>query len=132
MDLVDWSEDVFRRIREAYRALADTLGIDDFHIVPLSALKGDNVVERSSHTPWYDGLPLLSLLESLPVGAPGPHRPPRFFVQWVIRHGADGFRGYAGQLAGGGLAVGEAITVLPSGVTGSEERRVGKGGVSRC
>jgi len=115
MDLVDWSAPLFEQVRGAYRELADKLGIDAFHIVPLSALKGDNVVTRSGNTPWYDGLPLLALLENLAVEEPARLKAPRFFVQWVIRHGASGFRGYAGQLAGGRLAVGDAVTVLPSG-----------------
>jgi sulfate adenylyltransferase subunit 1 len=119
MDLVDWDESVFERIRAAYALLAEQLGMARFHIIPMSALKGDNVVESSSNTPWYDGPPLLTLLEGLstdPAAADGS----RFFVQWVIRHGGHGindFRGYAGRLAGAALRVGDEIKVQPSGQT---------------
>src|SRR5690606_8212773 len=97
MDLVDWNQEVFERIRASYADLAAKLGIDEFHIVPISALKGDNVVVKSPHTPWYDGPPLLSLLEELPVDDHALSGPARLFVQWVIRHGGDSkedFRGY--------------------------------------
>lgn len=117
MDLVGWSQDAFERIRNAYSELARKLGIARFHIVPLSALKGDNVVHGSPHTPWYDGPPLLSVLEHLPVLEPASVGGVRFFVQWVIRHNSsspDAFRGYAGQVAGGAWRVGDAIQVLPS------------------
>jgi sulfate adenylyltransferase subunit 1 len=116
MDLVDWSQDVFERIHAAYAELARRLGIASFHIVPLSALAGDNVVHRSAHTPWYGGPALLGVLEQLPVDAPSYGDESRFFVQWVIRHngsGPDAFRGYAGQLAGSALKVGDGIRVLP-------------------
>jgi sulfate adenylyltransferase subunit 1 len=119
MDLVGWDGHVFERIAKAYAELARALDIPSFHIVPISALKGDNVVEASDNTPWYDGPPLLSLLETLPVTEADASAPPRFFVQWVIRHGGsqlEDFRGYAGQLAGGSLRVGDEIKVLPSGL----------------
>ncbi|MFT0532743.1 sulfate adenylyltransferase subunit 1 [Castellaniella hirudinis] len=125
MDLVDWDEAVFSRIREAYQDLADRLGIAAFHIVPISALAGDNVVRGSDHTPWYRGLPLLSLLESLPLAGRQDDGQARFFVQWVIRHqgsGPDAFRGYAGQLQGGAWRVGDAVRVLPSGQTATIAR----------
>ncbi|UYO93477.1 sulfate adenylyltransferase subunit 1 [Pollutimonas sp. M17] len=125
MDLVGWDGQVFQRIADAYAELARALGIPDFHIVPISALKGDNVVQESGNTPWYDGPPLLSLLETLPVAAAAPNAAARFFVQWVIRHDGsrvDGFRGYAGQLAGGALKVGDGIKVLPSGLTATVAR----------
>ncbi len=127
MDLVGWSSQVFEQIRQAYAALAQKLGIAAFHIVPMSALKGDNVVERSGKTPWYDGLPLLSLLENLPTSTPDTQAAARFFVQWVIRHGGhhvNDFRGFAGQLAGGSLRVGDAVKVLPSGQTAKVARLV--------
>ena len=119
MDLIDWEQGAFERIRAAYADLAAKLGIDEFHIVPISALKGDNVVQASANTPWYDGPPLLALLEELPIADLALHGPARFFVQWVIRHGGDSkddFRGYAGQLASGTLRAGDEIRVLPSGV----------------
>src|SRR5690606_32777714 len=117
MDLVDWDEQVFKRIAQSYAELAEKVGIRHFHILPMSALTGDNVVERSAHTPWYGGPTLLSLLESLP-GHAASQTSSRFFVQWVIRHGGHnihGFRGYAGQLAGADLLVGDGVKVLPSG-----------------
>ncbi|CAM5182968.1 sulfate adenylyltransferase OS=Castellaniella defragrans OX=75697 GN=HNR28_000020 PE=4 SV=1 [Castellaniella denitrificans] len=117
MDLVDWDRAVFERIHTAYRDLAGRLDIPAFHIVPLSALSGDNVVRPSERTPWYQGPPLLTLLENLPVDAEREEVQARFFVQWVIRHngsGPDAFRGYAGQLRGGAWRVGDAVQVLPS------------------
>ncbi|PLC54533.1 sulfate adenylyltransferase [Pollutimonas nitritireducens] len=117
MDLVDWDEKVFERIRAAYAELAEQLGMPRFHIIPMSALKGDNVVASSSNTPWYDGPPLLGLLEGLPAAAGVTGGGSRFFVQWVIRHGGhdiNDFRGYAGQLAGATLSVGDEIRVQPS------------------
>lgn len=127
MDLVGWSESVFEQIRAAYTALAVELGIDQFHIIPLSALKGDNVVQPSASTPWYKGPPLLTLLEELPVDDHARHGPARFFVQWVIRHGGesrDDFRGYAGQLSSGVLRAGDEIKVLPSGITARVARLI--------
>src|SRR3546814_10702360 len=117
MDLVDWDGQVFDRIGKAYAELAQTLGIANFHLVPISALKGDNVVEPSRNTPWYDRPPLLSLLETLHVAATPVSPSPRFFVQWVIRHGGSqvaDFRGYAGQLIGGALSVNAEIKALRS------------------
>ncbi|NYT84897.1 sulfate adenylyltransferase subunit 1 [Pollutimonas harenae] len=119
MDLVGWDADVFDRIRQSYAELAGKLGIAHFHTVPLSALKGDNVVAPSANTPWYEGPTLLSLLETLPGSRVLDDQPEaRFFVQWVIRHGGHSsahFRGYAGQLAGASLRVGDGVKVLPHG-----------------
>ena len=123
MDLAGWDQALFERIHDAYRELAARLDIASFQIVPLSALNGDNVVERSANTPWYDGPPLLSLLEDLSVEEAGA-RLPRFFVQWVVRDGVNGFRGYAGQLSDGPLAVGATVKILPSGVTAEVRRLV--------
>ncbi|MCH4270864.1 sulfate adenylyltransferase subunit 1 [Kerstersia gyiorum] len=122
MDLLDWDRDTFERIRDAYAELARRLDIPSFHALPLSALKGDNVVTASARTPWYDGPTLLNLLESLPVDAPARQRPLRLPVQWVIRHGGssvEDFRGYAGLVSSGELRVGDAVQVQPSGVTAS-------------
>ncbi|ARP95707.1 sulfate adenylyltransferase subunit 1 [Bordetella genomosp. 13] len=118
MDLVDWDRAVFERIRLSYAELAGRLDLPDFHILPLSALNGDNVVSVSAHTPWYPGPPLLALLETLAVADDGRGLPLRLPVQWVLRHGgdrADDFRGYAGRLASGVLRVGDAVAVQPSG-----------------
>lgn len=141
MDLVGWDEAVYERIDAAYRDLAQRLGIPAFHILPISALTGDNVVHSSSQALWYDGPPLLSLLEQLPVDESGELAESRFFVQWVIRHngsGRDAFRGYAGQLSGGTWQVGDALRVLPSDepvrivriLRGDEELQVARDGDS--
>jgi len=119
MDLVDWDRAVFERIRAAYAELAAGIGIAGFQALPISALNGDNVVSLSAHTPWYDGPPLLGLLEALPAGERQAGAPLRLPVQWVIRHDgdrADGLRGYAGRVASGTLRPGDAVVVQPSGV----------------
>ncbi|CAM4100579.1 sulfate adenylyltransferase subunit 1 [Kerstersia similis] len=119
MDLLDWDRDTFERIHAAYAELARRLDIPAFHVLPLSALKGDNVVTRSARTPWYEGPTLLNLLEALPVEAQARQRPLRLPVQWVIRHGGSSvadFRGYAGLVSSGTLNVGDAVQVQPSGV----------------
>jgi len=119
MDLVDWDQAVFERIRDAYAELAHRLNIAQFHVLPLSALEGDNVVNRSAKTPWYDGPPLLTLLEQLGVDNETTVGPLRLPVQWVARHGgnsADDFRGYAGRIASGELRPGDEVVIQPSGV----------------
>ncbi|MGO3742732.1 sulfate adenylyltransferase subunit 1, partial [Kerstersia sp.] len=119
MDLLDWDRATFERIQAAYAELARRLDIAAFHILPLSALKGDNVVTRSAQTPWYEGQTLLQLLESLPVEAQARQRPLRLPVQWVIRHGGSSvadFRGYAGLVSSGALRVGDTVQIQPSGV----------------
>ncbi|MDQ2150231.1 GTP-binding protein [Alcaligenaceae bacterium C4P045] len=118
MDLVDWDEAVFERIRTAYTELARRLNIAHFDILPLSALSGDNVVTASEKTPWYAGPPLLTLLEGLDVSRDPHSTPLRFPVQWVARHGGDrvdDFRGYSGRLASGVLRVGDEVIVQPAG-----------------
>ncbi|MVW78971.1 sulfate adenylyltransferase subunit 1 [Bordetella sp. 02P26C-1] len=120
MDLIGWDQTVFERIRAAYADLAARLQIEQYHVMPISALEGDNVVNRSAHTPWYDGPPLLMLLEQLGVDAAPVEQPLRFPVQWVLRHGGarvDDFRGYAGRIASGELRPGDEVVVQPSGVT---------------
>jgi sulfate adenylyltransferase subunit 1 len=117
MDLVEYSEATFDLIRDAYVALARQLGLEDVRFVPVSALKGDNIVAASERMPWYAGAPLLDVLESLPVEqATGEAL--RFPVQWVARQdgsSADDFRGYMGRVEAGEVKVGDAITVLPAG-----------------
>ncbi|MEO7423181.1 MAG: GTP-binding protein [Ornithinibacter sp.] len=122
IDLVEHSEEVFRSVTDDVRAIATELGILDAHAVPVSALVGDNVVDRSERTPWYDGPALLELLEELPVAADPAHEPFRMPVQLVIRpQGAARdpahveYRGYAGQLASGSVRPGDEVIVLPSG-----------------
>jgi sulfate adenylyltransferase subunit 1 len=117
MDLVDYSEATFDLIREAYVALARQLGLADVRFVPVSALKGDNIVAASERMPWYAGEPLLDVLEQLPV-AQGTAEALRFPVQWVARQdgsSADDFRGYMGRVEAGEVKLGDAITVLPAG-----------------
>lgn len=119
MDLVDWDESVFNRIQHAYAELAEQVGIRSFHAIPLSALQGDNISVNSAASPWYEGPPLLSLLEQLPLTDTPAHNEARLFVQWVIRHdghATNAFRGYAGHLDSGHLQVGDEITVWPSKV----------------
>ncbi|MCG5075302.1 sulfate adenylyltransferase subunit 1 [Paraburkholderia tagetis] len=117
MDLVDYSEATFDLIRDAYVALARQLGLENVRFVPVSALKGDNIVAASERMPWYAGEPLLDVLEALPVEqATGDAL--RFPVQWVARQdgsSADDFRGYMGRVEAGEVKVGDAITVLPAG-----------------
>ncbi len=125
MDLVDWDRAVFERIGAAYGELARRLALPAFHILPLSALHGDNVVNLSPHSPWYEGQPLLTLLEGLDLAGDGRDLPLRVPVQWVARHGgerADDFRGYAGRVASGVLRPGDEVVVQPSGVRARVQR----------
>jgi sulfate adenylyltransferase subunit 1 len=115
MDLIDFSESRFNDIRDAYVELARRLGIADVRFVPVSALKGDNIVTASERMPWYAGEPLLDLLEALPVAQP-VDQALRFPVQWVARQDgsqADDFRGYMGRVESGEVKLGDTITVLP-------------------
>jgi sulfate adenylyltransferase subunit 1 len=116
MDLIDFSETRFNEIRDAYVELARRLGINDVRFVPVSALKGDNIVTASERMPWYAGEPLLDLLEALPVAQP-VEQALRFPVQWVARQDgsqADDFRGYMGRVEAGEVKLGDTITVLPA------------------
>jgi len=119
MDLVDWREDVFGPIADELASMASKLGIERTIAVPTSALRGDNVVERSETMDWYRGPTLLEHLETVEVDGPGDHGRVRFPVQWVIRAGAgdDRDRAYAGRLESGSLRVGDAVVVLPAGIT---------------
>ena len=116
MDLVDFSEDVFNEIKQAYTLLADELGIQNTYYIPLSALDGDNVVDKSTNTPWYDGKPLLELLDTIDISKEIKEEGFRFPVQYVNRPNLD-FRGFCGTIASGSVKVGDEITVLPSGKT---------------
>ena len=113
IDLVGYDQATFDRIVGEYRAFAASLGFEDIAAIPVSGLKGDNVIGRSADTPWYGGPSLLELLEAAPVlASAGAERPFRFPVQWVNRPNAD-FRGFSGTVAGGTVAVGDTIRVLP-------------------
>ncbi|MGY1830450.1 sulfate adenylyltransferase subunit 1 [Geodermatophilus sp. SYSU D01180] len=120
MDLVDWSEDVYERIRDEFTAFATKLSIHDLTVVPISALHGDNVVTRSENTPWYGGPSLLHHLEHVHVAGDRNLVDTRFPVQYVVRPQSDAFhdyRGYAGTVASGVLRPGDEVQVLPSGLT---------------
>jgi bifunctional enzyme CysN/CysC len=118
MDLVDYDQARFDEIVAEFGPFAEKLGVADCRYIPISALRGDNVVHASEHMPWYDGPPLLSYLEEVEVSYDHPYDvPARFPVQWVVRTGGSSgeYRGYAGQLASGALRTGEEVVVLPSG-----------------
>jgi bifunctional enzyme CysN/CysC len=120
MDLVEWSEDAFAAVRDEFRAFAAKLEVPDLTVVPISALRGDNVVTRSAAAPWYDGPALLEHLESVEVAGDRNLTDLRFPVQYVVRPQSDAFhdyRGYAGTVASGVLRPGDAVRVLPSGRT---------------
>ncbi len=118
MDLVEWSAAAYRGVADEFRLLAAGFGVDDVIAVPVSALLGDNVVDRSSHTPWYAGPTLLEHLETVPVGTDPQTEPLRLPVQLVIRPRTAAhpdYRGYAGRLASGVVGVGDEVVVLPAG-----------------
>src|SRR6476469_672304 len=118
MDLVDFSEERFDEIARELAALTSQLGVRDATAIPVSALKGDNVVERTDAMPWYAGTTLLEHLETLEIAADRNLEDRRFPVQWVIRPMADehhDYRGYAGEVAAGVWRAGDDVVVLPSG-----------------
>ena len=120
MDLVDFSEEVFDRIHHEFTAFATKLNIPDLEVIPISALQGDNVVNRSESMPWYSGPTLMHHLEHVHVASDRDLLDARFPVQYVVRPKSDEFhdyRGYAGRLAGGILKPGDDVLVLPSGMT---------------
>ncbi|OBX37564.1 sulfate adenylyltransferase subunit 1 [Halomonas elongata] len=123
MDLVDYSEARFEEIVAEYREFAEQLSAEDIHFVPMSALKGDNVVNKSETMPWYDGPALLGLLETIEVRHDQNLRDLRLPIQYVNRPNLD-FRGYAGTLESGILRPGQAVRVLPSGKHSRVERIV--------
>ncbi|WP_069383396.1 sulfate adenylyltransferase subunit CysN [Halomonas caseinilytica] len=123
MDLVDYSEARFEEIVAEYRAFAEQLGAENIHFVPLSALKGDNVVNKSDSMPWYEGPALLELLETVEVRHDQNLSDLRLPVQYVNRPNLD-FRGYAGTLEAGILRPGQAVRALPSGKRSRVERIV--------
>ncbi|MCF2859326.1 sulfate adenylyltransferase subunit CysN [Pseudoalteromonas sp. SMS1] len=114
MDIVDFDEAVFEKIKADYLQFAEQLNVSDIKFVPMSALKGDNVVTRSEHTPYYTDKPLLELLEDSPAAEANHSFEARFPVQYVVRPNLD-FRGFQGTLTSGSLSAGQAIKVLPSG-----------------
>ena len=122
MDLLDYSEEKFNAIVEAYRQLAARLGLKEVHFVPVSALLGDNLVYASESTPWYQGEPLLTILENLPSVDEVSHSNADFYfpVQLVVRQDADkadDFRGYQGRIERGSVQQGQTIRIEPNGLT---------------
>ncbi|MCE2679391.1 MAG: GTP-binding protein [Burkholderiales bacterium] len=129
MDLVGFDTEKFNATDTAVRALAESLNITDIHVLPISALAGDNVVVPSEKTPWYTGQPLLTLLENMPSRAERSEEKHvlnfRFPVQLVARHDghkANDFRGYMGRVESGHVCVGDEVKVLPSGQTATVAR----------
>ena len=121
MDLLDYSEEKFNAIVEVYRQLAAQLGLKEVHFVPVSALLGDNLVYASESTPWYQGEPLLTILENLPSVDEVSHSNADFYfpVQLVVRQDADkadDFRGYQGRIERGAVQQGQTIRIEPNGL----------------
>ncbi|WP_430816248.1 sulfate adenylyltransferase subunit 1 [Carboxylicivirga sp. RSCT41] len=120
MDLVDYSQETFEKIKTDIDAVSSKLSVKDIRFVPISALKGDNVVERSEVMDWYDGPTLMYLLENIHISSDINHDDFRFPVQYVIRPQSaewPDYRGYAGRIASGAIKVGDEVGVLPSGFT---------------
>src|SRR5690606_7529354 len=113
MDLVDYSQERFNEIVDDYKNFAQKLEIDDITFIPMSALKGDNIVNKGENMPWYNGSTLLHTLENVNVGSRRNLIDFRYPVQHVIRPNQD-FRGFAGTIVSGTIKVGEEVTVLPS------------------
>ncbi len=127
MDLVAWSQTEFDRIVADFRAFADQIGLGEVTAIPLSALTGENVTQPGTAAPWYAGLPLLPLLERLPVGDDLRDQPFRLPVQWVNRPNLD-FRGYSGLIVSGQVRPGDRLRVLPSGRDSTVARIVTRDG----
>lgn len=119
MDMVGYEESVFNKIKENYLNVVEKLNLTNLDFIPISALKGDNIVNPSTRMDWFFGRPLLDVLENVDVRREEKERPARFPVQWVIRPQTDDlhdYRGYAGRVISGSFSVGEKIAILPSGV----------------
>ena len=120
MDLVDYDEKRYQEIRDEFQQFATKLSIPDLAVIPISALKGDNVVVRSENMPWYQGTSLIHHLENVHVASDKDFIDTRFPVQYVVRPKSDkhhDYRGYAGMVAGGVMKPGDEVLVLPSGLT---------------
>lgn len=119
MDLVNYKQEVFEKIKNDYYSVSDKLNIKDSRFVPISAKYGDNVVEESTNMDWYNGPTLMHLLENIDIAEDGNFLDPRFPVQYVIRPQSDkyhDYRGYAGRVAGGVFRPGDNVKILPSGL----------------
>ena len=123
MDLVDYSAARYQEIRDDYLKFAESLNIPDIHFAPISALEGDNVVSNSANMPWFDGPPLMELLETIEITRDQNTQDFRLPVQYVNRPNLN-FRGFAGTIAAGTVKPGDAITTLPSGQSSTIERIV--------
>ncbi len=120
MDLVEYSEKVYEEIKEDFEGFASKLDVVDVHFIPISALNGDNVVNRSTNMPWYEGSTLMYYLENVHIGSDHNLIDTRFPIQYVVRPYSDEFhdyRGYAGRVAGGVMKKGDEVMLLPSGFT---------------
>lgn len=120
MDLVDYSEEVYENIKEEFETFASKLEVKDVHFIPMSALNGDNVVDRSEKMTWFGGSTLLYYLENVHIGSDHNIIDCRLPIQYVIRPNTDeyhDYRGYAGRIAGGSFRKGDDVMVLPSGFT---------------
>ena len=120
MDLTNYSKQSFEEIKSEFEAFASKLEIKDIHFIPISALNGDNVVDRSENMRWYEGSTLMHLLENIHIGSDHNHVDCRFPVQFVIRPQSakhPDYRGYAGRIEGGVFRPGDEVTILPSGFT---------------
>ena len=123
LDLVEYSQEVFDTIEAGYRAFATEIGLTDIVSIPMAALRGDNIVERSPNTPWYTGPTLVGYLETVELEEEVRAKPFRMPVQWVNRPDLD-FRGFAGQIVSGTVRPGDQIRVVPSGTTSTVSRIV--------
>jgi bifunctional enzyme CysN/CysC len=123
LDLVDYSQEVFDRIEADYRAFAAEIGLDDITCIPMSALRGENITTASELTPWYSGPTLMGYLEAVQVDDDRQSGPFRMPVQWVNRPDLD-FRGFAGEIVGGTVRVGDPVRVVPAGTTSTVARIV--------
>jgi sulfate adenylyltransferase subunit 1 len=120
MDLVDHKQEAFEKIKADFESFSSKLEIKDIHFIPISALNGDNVVDRSKNMDWYEGSTLMHLLENIHIGSDQNHVDCRFPVQFVVRPQSKDYpdyRGYAGRIEGGVFKPGDDVTVLPSGFT---------------
>ena len=123
MDLMDYRKDVFEKIEADYRAFAKTVGARDITVIPLSALAGDNVIDRSGNMPWYHGSTLMAHLETVPVDDDLDRQGFRMPVQWVNRPDQN-FRGFSGTIVSGTVYPGDSVKVLPSGKSSVVDRVV--------
>ena len=123
MDLMDYRQDVFEKIEKDYREFAHGLGAGEITVIPLSALAGDNVIDRSTNMPWYHGSTLMAHLETVPVGDDLETKPFRMPVQWVNRPDQN-FRGFSGTIASGTVRPGDPVKVMPSARTSIVDRVV--------